>query len=104
METLPLGDRQVIRSFLERIRLQRLSRNWSQAEMARRVGLSRRAYQDFENGYGNITLTNLVRVLGTLGVSQRLVDLVPAPAVEPPMEDLLKPARQRARAKSTGIS
>ncbi|MFM9091090.1 MAG: helix-turn-helix domain-containing protein [Verrucomicrobiota bacterium] len=96
------GDRDVIRSLVERVRLQRLARNWSQAEFARRIGLSRRAYQDFETGYGNLTLTNLVKLLGVLGVSGELAELVPLPSPEPKIDELLQPARQRARRQPRG--
>jgi len=96
------GDRDVIRSLVERVRLHRLARNWSQAEFARRIGLSRRAYQDFETGYGNLTLTNLVKLLGVLGVSGELAELVPLPSPEPKIEELLQPTRQRAGRQPRG--
>ena len=67
--TLVQSDREAVRVMLSRLRQHRLKHNWSQAEMARRVGLSRAAYQDFENGYSNITLTNLAKVLGVLGLT-----------------------------------
>lgn len=90
-------DREAVRTLIERVRQHRLNHNWSQAEMARRAGLSRPAYQNFENGYGNITLANLVRVLGVLGLTGNLAQLVPAIAEEPTLSTLLKPARLRAR-------
>lgn len=96
------GDREVIRSLVERVRLQRLARNWSQAELARRIGLSRRAYQDFETGYGNLKLTNLVKLLGVLGVSGELAEVVPVPSLEPKVEELLQPTRQRAGRQPRG--
>jgi transcriptional regulator with XRE-family HTH domain len=94
------GDREAVRVLLSRVRQHRLKHNWSQAEMARRAGLSRTAYQDFENGYGNITLANLARVLGVLGMTNQLAQLVPRVAEEPSLAALLKAPRQRARAKS----
>jgi transcriptional regulator with XRE-family HTH domain len=94
-------DREAVRLLLERVRQQRLKRNWSQAEMARRVGLSRPAYQNFENGYGNLSLSNLVRLLGVLNLTNNLAQLVPPVTVEPTLETLTKPARKRARARST---
>ena len=93
------GDREAVRVLLTRVRQHRLKHNWSQAEMARRAGLSRTAYQDFENGYGNITLANLARVLGVLGLTNQLAQLVPPVAEEPSLAALLKAPRQRARAK-----
>jgi transcriptional regulator with XRE-family HTH domain len=91
-------DREAVRTLIERVRQHRLKHNWSQAEMARRAGLSRPAYQNFENGYGNITLSNLVRVLGVLGLTGNLAQLVPAVTEEPTLSTLLKPVRLRARA------
>lgn len=96
--TVPPTDREAVRTLLDRIRQHRLKHNWSQAEMARRSGLSRPAYQNFENGYGNITLSNLVRVLGVLGMTNQLAQLVPPVMDEPTLATLLKPVRLRARA------
>ena len=98
--TLVQGDREAVRVLLARVRQHRLKHNWSQAEMARRAGLSRTAYQDFENGYGNITLANLAKVLGVLGLTNHLAQLVPPVVEEPTLAALLKAPRQRARAKS----
>lgn len=92
------ADRAAVRTLLERVRQHRLSHNWSQAEMARRAGLSRPAYQNFENGYGNITLANLVRILGVLGLTNNLAQLVPPIDEEPTLASLTKPTRLRARA------
>lgn len=93
-------DREAVRTMLERVRQHRLKSNWSQKEMARRAGLSRPAYQNFENGYGNITLANLVRVLGVLGLTNNLAQLVPPPPEELTLASLTKPTRLRARAIS----
>ena len=57
--------------------------------MARRTGLSRTGYQDFENGYGHITLANLAKVLGVLGLTHHLAQLVPPVAEEPTLAALL---------------
>ena len=89
-----------VRVLLERLRQHRLKRNWSQAEMARRAHLSRAAYQNFENGHGNITLRNLMKILWVLGLTHHLAQMVPlvqtdAPAAEPtPLPT--KPPRQRS--------
>lgn len=92
------SDREAVRTLLEHVRQHRLKRNWSQVEMARRAGLSRPAYQNFENGYGNITLANLARILGVLGLTNNLAQLVPAVMDEPTFASLTKPTRLRARA------
>lgn len=93
-------DREVVRTLIDRVRQHRLKNNWSQKEMARRAGLSRPGYQNFENGYGNITLSNLVRVLGVLGLTNNLAQLVPPPTEELTLASLTKPTRLRARAIS----
>lgn len=94
------GDRSVLRTLVERVRQQRLSRLWTQAEAAKRAGLSRSAYQDFEVGVGNITLVNLARVLAIFNLSDRLADLVPPPDAAVMLPELLKAPRVRARKKA----
>jgi transcriptional regulator with XRE-family HTH domain len=94
------GDREAIRTMLTRVRQHRLKHNWTQAEMARRAGISRPAYQNFENGYGNITLANLAKILGVLGLTNGLAQMVPPVTTEPTLSELMKPARQRARRRS----
>ena len=98
------SDREAVKTLLDRVRQHRLKHNWSQAEMARRAGLSRPAYQNFENGYGNITLSNLVKVLGVLGFTNNLAQMVPALTEEPTLASLARPARQRARVRRTAAS
>jgi transcriptional regulator with XRE-family HTH domain len=93
------GDREAVRLLLTRIRQHRLKYNWSQAEMARRSGLSRATYQDFENGYGNITLTNLAKILGVLSLTNRLAQMVPPIAEEQTLEFLTRAPRKRARSR-----
>ena len=93
------GERFAVRTLLARLRAQRLSRNWSQAEMARRAGISVQSYQSFETGYGNITLANLMRLLGVLGLTDRLSLLVPELEEVRTLRDVSRPSRQRARKK-----
>jgi len=93
------GERIVVRTLLARLRAQRLRRNWTQAEIARRAGISVQSYQNFETGYGNITLANLLRILGILGLADRISLLVPELEEERTLRDVSRPARQRARAK-----
>lgn len=95
------GQRTVVRSLLTRLRTHRLRRNWTQAELARRAGLSVQSYQNFETGYGNITLANLLRILGVLGFVDRLELLLPEPEEERTLRDVDRPVRQRARARQS---
>jgi transcriptional regulator with XRE-family HTH domain len=89
-----VSDSTALQTLIANVRDQRLIRNWSQAEMARRCGLSRAAYQNFEAGVGNLTLLNLTRLLGVLGFSTRMAELVP-PAM--PVATEAPPKRLRAR-------
>jgi len=93
------GERVVVRTLLARLRAHRLRHNWTQAELARRAGISVQSYQNFETGYGNITLANLLRILGILGFANRLGLLVPELEEERTLRDVSRGARQRARAK-----
>ncbi len=91
----------MVRGVLERVRAHRLRRNWSQAELARRAGISVQSYQNFETGHGNITLAHLLRILGVLGLLSRFGLLVPEPDEEWTLKDVSRPPRQRARAKKS---
>ncbi len=91
----------MVRGLLDRVRAHRLKRNWSQAELARRAGISVQSYQSFETGYGNITLAHLLRILGVLGLASRVALLVPEPEEERTLKDVSRRPRQRARAKKT---
>ena len=93
------GERAVVHGLLTRLRAHRLRRNWSQAELARRAGISVQSYQNFETGYGNITLAHLLRILGVLGLANRLALVVPELEEERTLKDVSRPSRQRARAK-----
>lgn len=96
-----VGERIVVRTLLARLRAHRLRRNWTQVELARRAGISVQSYQNFETGYGNITLANLLRILGIFGFANRLSLLVPELEEERTLRDVIRPARQRARAKNS---
>lgn len=95
------GERAVVRALLARLRAHRLRRNWSQAELARRAGVSVQSYQNFETGYGNITLAHLLRILGVLGLASRFALIVPELEEERTLKDVSRPPRQRARAKKS---
>lgn len=97
-----IGERESVRAFLGRLRAQRLARNWSQAELARRAGISRASYQNFETGYGNLTIVNLVRILGVLDYVKRLPDLIPEVQESRTLETMVKQLRPRVRARKKG--
>ena len=93
------SERMIVHDLLDRLRAQRLLRNWTQTELARRAGISVQSYQSFETGYSNITLANLLRILGILGFADRLSLLIPEVEEERTLRDVNRPVRQRARAK-----
>jgi transcriptional regulator with XRE-family HTH domain len=93
-------DKHHVRKLLERLRAHRLAKNWTQLEMARRSGVSLNTYQNLENGLGNPSLENLVKVVGTLGFAHRIAELIPEVAPPKTLQDVHRAAgtfRLRAR-------
>jgi len=78
-----------------RIRALRVSRNLSQAALADKAGISRRALVQLEGGRGS-TVYTLICVFKALGLEQQLSSLAPAPTVSPMA--MLKAKRLRHRA------
>lgn len=66
-----------MRQLVERLKAQRLARNWSQREFAFRAGLSRATIANLEAGYANLSLLNLVRILSILGLLNNLPKIIP---------------------------
>ena len=62
----------------QRIKEYRLAARMSQQEMARKSGVSLTTISHFEQGAStNMTISNLVSLLRTLGMEQRMVELLP---------------------------
>jgi len=82
-----------------RIRDLRLGRNQTQEHITRLAGVSRPTYRKIEVGDGSVEIGIVARVVGILGFSKNLGEVVPPP--EPPVDlkALMAPARQRARGK-----
>jgi transcriptional regulator with XRE-family HTH domain len=81
-----------------RIARQRIELGITQAEAARRAGVSKRTIERLEAG-GDMQVTTLVRLLGVLGMTDRLDGLIPAATVSP-MEMLKHQTKKRKRAVS----
>ena len=79
-----------------RIAQLRLSRNLTQASLAQESGTSISSIKRLEAG-GNTSLETLLRVLGVLGLADRLLDALPDPAVRP-IERVKLGGRERRRA------
>lgn len=79
----------------QRVRARRLSANVTQAALADKAGISRRALVQLEGGQGS-TLYTLICVLKALGLEQQLSSIGPVPKVSP--MSMLKATRLRNRA------
>jgi transcriptional regulator with XRE-family HTH domain len=90
-----------MRTTVERLREHRLARNWTQAEVARRAGISLPTYQGLEAGLG-INLRSFLAVLGALGFLNEFSELIPPPELTMPalLEQAKRRPRQRARPRA----
>ena len=76
MDFKTMSNKAVLAEIGGRISRQRLNRNITQADLARRAGVSRIVVQRIESGSGS-TFENLVRVLRILGLLDNLDVFVP---------------------------
>ena len=88
-----------LRTLGERVARLRLSRNMTQASLAQESGTSARSIKRLEAGE-NTSLDTLLRVLGVLGLGDRLLDSLPDPDVRP-IERVKLGGRERRRASGT---
>ncbi|WP_312706748.1 MULTISPECIES: helix-turn-helix transcriptional regulator [Stenotrophomonas] len=87
---------EIVQSLGRRIKARRLAANVSQATLADKAQISRRALIQLEGGHGS-TLHTLASVMKALGLDHELLALAPAPTVSPMAMLLLKgKARKRA--------
>lgn len=89
-------DAAVLREIGERVARLRLRRNLTQAELAKRAGVSKRTVLRLESGEST-QLTNLIRVLRALGMLEDVLRAIPA-AQASPIEQLQANGKQRRRA------
>ncbi len=89
-------DRQALAELGSRLARHRLNRNLTQNQLAQEAGVSKRTIARLENGQSS-QVTNLVRVLRSLGLLGNLDALVPAPFASP-IEALKARSRKRHRA------
>lgn len=80
----------------KRLRSKRLMANISQAALADKAGISRRALVQLEGGRGS-TVHTLVCVLKALGLEEQLSAIAMSPTVSPMAMLKTKRLRQRAR-------
>lgn len=95
--TTTLSDSAVLEELGRRVAHRRVEAGFTQEELAREAGVSKRTVERLEAG-NSVQLTSFVRLLRTLGVLAGFEALLP-PATPGPM-DLLRRGGQRQRVKS----
>jgi putative transcriptional regulator len=90
----------VIKALFERIEEIRLSRNVSQAALAKQAGVSRSTITRLARGQG-ISVDSFVRIMQALGLADHLAALLPNPNVRP-VERIRLGGAERRRASSKG--
>jgi len=91
---------QIEKAICGRLESIRLSRNITQAQLAKEAGISSRTIIRLEKGEG-ISFDTLIRVLMALGIQQNLETLLPDPSVRPIEQiNIKRNERQRARPRS----
>ncbi len=93
-----LSDEAVLKQLGERLLQYRLNRNMTQATLAKEAGVSGRTNNRVEHGHST-QLSNLVRLLRSLGLLENMDAMVPEPAMSPIQQMKLRGSR-RKRASS----
>ena len=95
-----MSDSAILAELGRRVQRERLNRNVAQADLAAKAGVSRRAVQHFEAGFG-CTLGTLVRMLRALGRLDALDSFLPEPGISPLQLAKLKgrPRQRTSRAR-----
>ena len=91
-----LTDEAIMAELGEKIRQVRLRMNITQGKLAEEAGIAKRTLERFEKGQ-SVQLTNLIRILRTIGYINELLALIPD-QVNSPMAMLLKEDNTRYRA------
>ena len=94
-----LTDECVLVELGSRICQFRLSKNWTQSEVALQAGVGLKTVQRLESGQAGAQLTSLVRILRVLGLLDRL-NLIVTAAVASPVAQLKQVSKRRRRASS----
>lgn len=91
---------QIAAALCRRIEAIRLSRNITQAELAKKAQMSTRTLRRLENGE-KVTLDSLIRVLMALDLHENLKALLPDPSLRP-IERAALGGKERRRASGGG--
>ena len=93
-----MSDKAILSEIGMRVSRQRLNRNITQEDLARRAGVARIVVQRLEGGRG-CTIENLIRILRTFGVLDQLDAFLPEAGLSPLQLANFR-GRQRLRAYS----
>ncbi len=91
-----LGDSEAIKKLGERVRAERLRRNFTQGYVASIIDVSLPTYRKIEDGEGSVEFRHVAKALGVLGYATALGELVPLPGPQITAKELIAPERQRA--------
>ncbi len=91
-----MTDEAILGELGERLSRYRLSRDLTQADLAREAGVSKRTVARIEAG-ASTQVTNLIRIIRALGLIENLGAVVPPP-LPSPMEQLRNRGKERQRA------
>ncbi|WP_158930025.1 helix-turn-helix transcriptional regulator [Acidisphaera sp. S103] len=94
------ADADVMATLGRRVRAARLRRNWSQAEMAQRAGVTRKTYAALESGDTGVSVGCLLKTLAIFGYSDRLGSILDADPIGADLE--LETGRRRS--SRSGVS
>jgi putative transcriptional regulator len=95
-----LSDDALLKQLGQRLLQYRLNRNMTQAVLAKEAGVSERTINRVEHGHST-QLSNLIRLLRSLGLLENMDALVPEPAMSPIQQMKLQgKARKRASPSS----
>jgi len=95
----PTSDQAILEELGRRIARYRLNGNWTQSDLAREAGISKRTLHRVEHGH-SIQASNLIRILRALNLLENLDALVPEPVVSPIQQARMQ-GRLRQRASSS---
>lgn len=96
MVTFEMSDETLLKELGSRIARARLNKNVTQDTLAKEAGVSLPTVQRIEAGHST-QLTNLLRILRALRMTQNLDALLPAPPVSP-LQKLKMHGKERRRA------
>lgn len=82
----------------KRLRAQRISLQYSQAQLAEKCGLSETTVKRIENGNG-FHISQLIKLMATLGIAENLNSLIPEETKD--YKSLFEKAPQRKRVKAS---